>query len=52
MTEDKLFDNIREGDEVKAKERFDRLRETALRGAISAIMARNSSHGIGKHVLG
>lgn len=47
---DELFDAIRNEDEAEAREKLNKLRETAIRGAIMAIMARNNSHGIGEHV--
>ncbi len=47
---DKLFDAIRSGSEEEAHETFNNLHETAVRGAVMAIMARNNSHSIGKHV--
>lgn len=46
---DELFKKIREGNEDEARELFESMRETSLRGAIVAIMARNNSHGIGWH---
>lgn len=46
-----LFDEIRHGDEQEAREKFERLQKTALRGAAVAIIGRNNSHGIGKHAF-
>ena len=47
---DDLFDEIRGGDEEEARKKLKRLQKTALRGAAVAIISRNNSHGIGKHV--
>ena len=47
--DDKLFDSIRSDDEEEARENYQRLRETALRGAALAIINRNNSHNLGKH---
>ena len=47
--DDELFDAIRNGNEEDAREKYEKLRETALRGAILAIINRNNSHNLGKH---
>ena len=46
-----LFKKIREGDEEEARKIFDNLMATNMRGTAVAIMARNFSHGVGKHAL-
>jgi hypothetical protein len=47
---DSLFDNIRNAPEEEAREKYDNLKKTALRGAALAIISRNFSHGIGQHI--
>jgi hypothetical protein len=45
---DELFDSIRNGSEEEAREKYENLRETALRGAMVAIINRNNSHNLGQ----
>ncbi len=42
------FEKIRKGDEAVAKKICRNLQNTALRGAVVAIVSRNNSHGIGE----
>ncbi len=43
-----MFEKIRKGDEAVAKKICRNLQNTALRGAVVAIVSRNNSHGIGE----
>ena len=45
---DEVFEKIRKGDKEEAKEAFDSLMNTTLRGVIVAIISRNFSHSMGR----
>ncbi|MFZ2225962.1 MAG: hypothetical protein WA064_05140 [Candidatus Moraniibacteriota bacterium] len=48
--DDELFDKIRNGSEEDAREAYKNMRKNSLKHAVIAIITRNLSHGLGRHL--
>jgi hypothetical protein len=48
--DDELFDKIRNGSEEDARKAYNNMRKNSLKHAVIAIITRNLSHGLGRHL--
>lgn len=51
MLKEKIYRKIRNGNPEESEEVFNSLMETTYRGAVVAIISRNNSHSLGRHIM-